>query len=58
VCVIADIKYGIPLTFRKQLRELDEPYVLEIETGWPYVVTEATELLGPGTALGPGALRK
>jgi len=57
-CVIADTNYGMRSTFRKQLRELGESYVLEIETGRPYVVPEDTELLEPGNAPGPGAPRK
>jgi SRSO17 transposase len=56
--VIADTNYGMRSTFRKQLRELGESYVLEIETGRPYVVQEDTELLEPGNAPGPGAPRK
>lgn len=50
--------YSMRSTFRKRLRELNEPYVLEIETGRPYAVSEETELLNPGNAPGPDAQRK
>lgn len=57
-CVIADTNYGMRSRFRKRLPELDEPYLLEIETGRLYVVSEGTDLLEPGKTPGPGALRK
>ena len=57
-CVIADTNYGMRSRFRKRLRELDEPYLLEIETGRPYVVPEDSDVLEPGKTPGPGAPRK
>lgn len=57
-CVIADTNYGMRSTFRKQLRSLNEPYVLDIETDRLYVVPEDSEILEPGRTPGPGAPRK
>lgn len=57
-CVIADANYGMRSAFRAQLRELGEPYVLEIETRRPYFVSEALEVVEPGPTPGRGPPRK
>ncbi|QSG13380.1 SRSO17 transposase [Halapricum desulfuricans] len=47
-CVLGDSNFGRRSSFREQLRNLAEPYVLEIETGKLHVVPESTEVLEPG----------
>lgn len=57
-CVIADANYGMRSTFRRQLRELDEPYILEVETGRPFFVPEELEIIEPAPTPGRGPARK
>lgn len=47
-CVVADTNFGRRSTFRERLRDLEEPYVLEIETGGLHMVPEDAEVLEPG----------
>jgi SRSO17 transposase len=47
-CVLGDTNFGRRSSFRERLRDLEEPYVLEIETGGLRVVPEDTEILQPG----------
>ncbi|MFB6153552.1 MAG: IS701 family transposase [Halodesulfurarchaeum sp.] len=56
-CVIADTNYGMRSPFRKQLRSLNESYVLDIETDRLYVVPEDADIIEPGQTSGPGAPR-
>ena len=46
-CVVGDIGFGRPRAFREGLRELEEPYALEVEPGKFNVVPEDTEILEP-----------
>jgi SRSO17 transposase len=57
-CVVADSNFGRRTSFRERLRELGEPYVLEIDSGNPRVVPADTEVLEPGPLDGPGGPRK
>ena len=57
-CVVADSGYGKRGPLRKRLRELEEPYVLEIESGRLHVIPEETELLEPGPTPGQGPARQ
>lgn len=47
-CVLGDSNFGRRSSFRKRLRELGEPYVLEVETTRLHVVPETAEVLEPG----------
>jgi SRSO17 transposase len=51
-CVIANTNYGMRSTFRKQLRELGESYVLESETG-RRSFSRTPSCSNPGTPPGP-----
>lgn len=57
-CVVADTNYGMRSTFRERLRELGEPYVLEVETGRPLVIPEDSAIIEPGPTLGGGPPRQ
>lgn len=57
-CVVADSNFGKRTPFRESLRELGEPYVLEIESGKPRVVPEDTAVIEPGPTEGRGPPRK
>jgi SRSO17 transposase len=57
-CVIADTNYGKCGPFRKQLRDWEEPYVVEIDTSRMYFISPETELLEPGPTPGLGPARK
>jgi SRSO17 transposase len=57
-CIVADSGYGKLTPLRKRLRELTEPYVLEIESGRLHMIPEGTELLEPGPTPGPGPARQ
>jgi SRSO17 transposase len=57
-CIVADSGYGKRGPLRKQLRELDEPYVLEIESGRLHMLPEGTELIEPGPTPGRGPARQ
>jgi hypothetical protein len=46
-CVVADSRYGEARSFRQKLRDLDEPYLLDVPTGEFQFVPEDTELLHP-----------
>lgn len=58
VCIVADSGYGKRGPLRKHLRELDEPYVLEIESGRLHMLPEGTALLEPGPTPGRGPARQ
>lgn len=57
-CVVGDTGFGRPGPFRAGLRELDEPYVLEVETGKFTVVPEGTTVIDPGPTEGRGRPRE
>ncbi|MEF8853949.1 MAG: IS701 family transposase [Haloarculaceae archaeon] len=57
-CVVADSNFGKRNSFRQELRAMDEPYVLEIETGKPHIVPEETSIIEPGPTEGRGPPRK
>ena len=57
-CVIADANYGMRSAFRDRLRDLGESYVLEVETGRPYFVSEDLDIVEPGPTPGRGRARK
>lgn len=57
-CVVGDTAFGRPGPFRAGLRELDEPYVLEVETTKFHVVPEATAVIDPGSTDGRGRPRE
>ena len=57
-CIVADSGYGKRGPLRKRLREFDEPYVLEIESGRLHVIPEGTDLLEPGPTPGQGPARQ
>lgn len=47
-CVLGDANFGRRSAFRERLRELDEPYVLAVETTRLHVVAESAEVPEPG----------
>lgn len=47
-CMLGDANFGRRSAFRERLRELDEPYVLAVETTRLHVVAESAEVLEPG----------
>lgn len=57
-CIVADSGYGKRGPLRKQLRQLNEPYVFEIESGRLHMLPEGTELLEPGPTPGRGPARQ
>ena len=57
-CVGADIGFGRCKEFRRELRVMDQPYVLEGKTGETPTIPEETELEEPGPTPGKGAPRK
>lgn len=57
-CVVADIDYGKRTPFRQRLRELGEPYVLEVDTTKLSVVPEETTLREPTPSPGQGPARR
>lgn len=57
-CIVADSGYGKRGPLRKRLRELNEPYVFEIESGRLHMLPEETELLEPGPTPGRGPARQ
>jgi SRSO17 transposase len=57
-CVLGDTNFGRRSSFRERLRDLGEPYLLEIETSRLNVVSEEAEVLEPGPTDGPGPARQ
>lgn len=57
-CVGADIGFGRVTEFRRQLRAMNQPYALEVETGKFPTIPRETELEEPGPTPGKGAPRK
>lgn len=57
-CIVADAGYGKRRPLRKRLRELTEPYVLEIESGRLHMVPEGTETLKQRPTPGRGPARQ
>lgn len=57
-CVLGDTNFGRRSSFRERLRDLGEPYLLEIETSRLNVVPEEAEVLEPGPTDGPGPARQ
>lgn len=57
-CVLGDTNFGRRSSFRERLRDLGEPYLLEIETSGLNVVPEEAEVLEPGPTDGPGPARQ
>lgn len=57
-CVVADSNFGKRTSFRERLRDLGEPYVLEIESGKPPTVPADTGVIEPGPTEGRGPPRK
>ncbi len=49
-CVVADRNYGESRSFRRKLRGLDEPYILEVSPSEFHVIPEDTELIRPEDA--------
>ncbi len=58
VCTVADSGYGKRGPLRQRLRELNEPYVFELEPGRQHMIPEDTELLEPGPTPGRGPARQ
>lgn len=56
-CVLGDSNFGMRSGFRKRLQAMNQPYLLEIETGRLFVVPEHTEIREPGSSPGPGRPR-
>lgn len=57
-CVLGDTNFGRRSSFRERLRDLGEPYLLDIETSRLNVVPEEAEVLEPGPTDGPGPARQ
>jgi SRSO17 transposase len=57
-CIVADSGYGKRGPLRQRLRELNEPYVFEIEAGRIHMIPEEADLLEPGPTPGRGPARQ
>ena len=57
-CVVADSGYGKRGPLRQRLRTLNEPYVVELESGRQHMIPEHTEMIEPGPTPGHGPARQ